>query len=399
MKILELTTSFLGTSIFIMNKANALKAKGVEISILGPVERDGPGWRQIHGIDTFQLRYFFENWERLTGGSGIPENVKRSFLARIQVPFLVANFYRFARQFGKDYDIIHANWSFAGIAGMLAAGALGKPFVLTMHGAEVFTLGYHPVIALLLKRTPTLVVNSSYTLNTIRSKYQLNDIETHIIPFGANYEFGNTYDYQREEFFREELGISSDSKVLFSLGRLVERKGHIYLLEAFHRLSERHPELHLVIGGKGPEQAKLDDYIRNHNVPRVHFIEFIPEEKLPYYYANAFVFVLPAIIDSDGDTEGLGVVNIEAMSYGTPVISTNAGGIVDVVKPDRTGILVEQKDPEALAGAVDRLLNDETLRRRLAEQGREYVRNHFSWDAIAEEYAELYSRIKQHNGN
>jgi glycosyltransferase involved in cell wall biosynthesis len=103
--------------------------------------------------------------------------------------------------------------------------------------------------------------------------------------------------------------------------------------------------------------------------------------------------MLPAIIDSKGDTEGLGVVLIEAMTFGLPVVATNVGGIPDVVIDEETGILVPEKDPQAIKDALIRVLRDENLQRRLTAEANKHVEEAFSWPAVTAKLDNLYKRL------
>ena len=107
-------------------------------------------------------------------------------------------------------------------------------------------------------------------------------------------------------------------------------------------------------------------------------------------YRQCQVFVLPAIVDSTGDTEMLGMVSLEAMRYGKPVVATAVGGISDIVVNDETGLLVGQRDPAALAAALDRLLEDPALGGRLGRSGYEFARQRFAWPAVLDQTLALY---------
>ena len=124
---------------------------------------------------------------------------------------------------------------------------------------------------------------------------------------------------------------------------------------------------------------------------RVEMPGRVPEPQLHRAFARAHVLVLPSIVDARGDTEGLGVVLLEAMSYRLPVIASNVGGITDIVADGKTGLLVPPADPAALAGALERLATDTALAEQLAEAGRQYVEEHFSWPAILEEWQSCYA--------
>jgi glycosyltransferase involved in cell wall biosynthesis len=121
----------------------------------------------------------------------------------------------------------------------------------------------------------------------------------------------------------------------------------------------------------------------------VEFLGRVTSAELVAAYRRAACFVLPATLDERADTEGLGVVLLEAMSYGVPVVATRRGGIVDVVDDGKTGILVED-DPGALADAIAPLLEDPDRGRTLGRAGRARVRERFGWDSIVDRLEAVY---------
>jgi glycosyltransferase involved in cell wall biosynthesis len=175
--------------------------------------------------------------------------------------------------------------------------------------------------------------------------------------------------------------------VLF-VGRLVERKGIANLLRAAagSRLPYR-----VALVGFGPEEARLRSLAAALGLAdRVEFAGRVSDAELSRRYAEADVFVLPATIDARGDTEGLGVVLLEALAHGLPVVATRRGGIPDIVIDGETGLLVEDGDAAALARAIERLLADPALARRLAERGADHVRSEFGVESVARRLAAIY---------
>jgi glycosyltransferase involved in cell wall biosynthesis len=120
---------------------------------------------------------------------------------------------------------------------------------------------------------------------------------------------------------------------------------------------------------------------------------FGPAAELRRRLEECDAFVLPAVVDAKGDTEGLGVVLLEAMAYARPVIASAAGGIVDIVRDGRNGYLVPPGDAEALAGAIARMMDDPAGARALGLQGRRDAEAGFSWSAIADRLADLYRAV------
>ncbi len=143
--------------------------------------------------------------------------------------------------------------------------------------------------------------------------------------------------------------------------------------------------------GDGPETNILMSQAKRLGVmDRTIFCGTVPEKELPYFYAIADVFILPAIIDSKGDTEGLGVVMLEAMASEVPVVASRVGGIPEALNYGKAGMLIEQKKPQQIAETVISILTDEKLRKSLSRKGREWVINNFSWDKLATQISEIF---------
>lgn len=141
-------------------------------------------------------------------------------------------------------------------------------------------------------------------------------------------------------------------------------------------------------------RAELEARARQAGVAdRVEFTGFVDAERLAREYRDCDVFVLPAAPDAKGDVEGLGVVLIEALAHGKAAVASAAGGIVDIVEHEETGLLVPPGDPGALAAALGRLLRDPELARRLGRQGQRRVAERFSWPAIIDGLASVYERV------
>ena len=131
------------------------------------------------------------------------------------------------------------------------------------------------------------------------------------------------------------------------------------------------------------------------NAAEIIFTGKLSPEALANEYKTANVFTLPAIVDSKGDTEGLGVVLIEAMELGLPVVASNVGGIPDVVVDGETGILVPEKDPKALAEAYKRLASDNELVKKLLAGAQKRIGECFNWDRIVERQIAVYEKVQK----
>jgi glycosyltransferase involved in cell wall biosynthesis len=186
-----------------------------------------------------------------------------------------------------------------------------------------------------------------------------------------------------------------DNEILF-VGRLVEKKGCTYLLEAMPEILGLHSDARLSIVGSGPMESMLKQQADRLGIAHaVTFYGAVSNAEIPKLHRRATVFVAPSIITSQGDQEGLGLVMVEALACECPVVASDLPAIRDVVAHGDTGLLVPQKNPEAIARAVVRLLEEPELRRQLAVNGRNHVLRNFDWAAIGRRYAALIDEVVQ----
>jgi glycosyltransferase involved in cell wall biosynthesis len=167
----------------------------------------------------------------------------------------------------------------------------------------------------------------------------------------------------------------------------------VHLVEALAQLP-RASGARLVVIGDGPEASRIRARALELGIgDRVQLRGRLPDEALRAAYASADVFVLPAIVDARGDTEGLGVVLLEAMNFGVPVVASAVGGIIDIVIDGETGLLVPSADSGQLAAALQRLWSDPEFASRLGAEGQRFVADKFSWPAIVAQWLTVYRRV------
>jgi len=365
-----------------------LKAAGHDVEVFTSAYKGG-GNTALDGIPIHRFRYFPAPFEDLTHDEAAPDRVRRSARYAIMPPFYVLGGLRAIRKLCRArtpaYDVVHVHWPVPhALFGWAARRACGARIVTTWYGAELRwvkgSLSWlRPFVRWALDTSDQVVAISSYTAREIA---ELSSVPTRVIPYAVG--FAPDANVQRS------VAPGGHFEILF-VGRLVERKGVRYLIDAARQLP-RERRARVVIIGDGPERQALEAQVRRDGLgDRVQFRGRVPDADLRRAYASASVFVLPSVLDSHGDTEGLGVVLLEAMSYGVPVIGSSLGGITDIVQHEKTGLLVPPGDASALAAAIERLARDPGLGARLGEAGRRDTGERFSWPAIVRQWEACYA--------
>jgi glycosyltransferase involved in cell wall biosynthesis len=367
-----------------------LRPLGVEVEVLAPAYR-GLRTHTVDGVRVHRFRYAPRPWETLTHDQTAPDRIRERPVFMGLVPGYVASGSLAAARLARTggFGAVHAFWPLPhGLIGLAAKRASGVPLVSTFFGVELTWMEKElpflsPILRRIVRGSDAVTAISTYTADRLRR--QVPGADPAIIPFGATVE-------PVAELPAPRTDPAAPFELLF-VGRLVERKGVHLLLEALSTLPrERRVVLHVV--GDGPDGPRLREQAARLGLgPRAVFHGFVSREQLEARMAGCDAFVLPAVVDAKGDTEGLGVVLLEAMGYGKPTIASAAGGIVDIVRDGRNGFLVPPGDAPALAGAIVRMMDDPAAARQLGMNGRDDVRADFSWDVIVGRLAEVYARV------
>lgn len=173
-------------------------------------------------------------------------------------------------------------------------------------------------------------------------------------------------------------GLYRDEDHVVGVGRLVEKKGFAYLVEAVDRLRPSRPRVRCTIVGEGPARAELEAQIAERDLgDHVTLLGALPQHEVAGLVERATVFALPCVVGADGDVDALPTVIIEAMALATPVVSTAISGIPEMVEHERSGLLVAARDAGELADALGRLLEDRDERERFGEAGLAIARERF----------------------
>lgn len=278
--------------------------------------------------------------------------------------------------------VINAHWLIPqGFVAVLLKPILGCKVVISVHGADVFTLNGAAMRKLkrfALKRADAVIVNSSATREACEELYQRN---YPLIPMGVDIT----------RFKASRRRAAGETFELLFVGRVVEEKGLGYLCEAMKVLRQRGVPVHLNIVGNGSAHDDIAGYVKQHELDDVITLAgWVQQDRLVEYYARANVFVGPSVETANGWREAFGVALAEASACGLPVIATRTGGIEDIVKDEVNGLIVPQRDAQAIVRAVVRLQEDPELRDKLGRRGAGYIGENFSWNVVASRYEQVF---------
>lgn len=388
-----------------------LRAAGVEVQVLAPTYK-GLKSHEIDGVKVNRFRYAPKNWEMLTHEEGAPSKMaSKPWLQLLAIPYIISGFFRCLSLCRKwKPDVIHAHWPFPHAFIALGAAKLFRiPLVLNFHGAELLLIRkkkwVKPFLKFAISQAQAVFANSSFTASKIKA---LRNVDVEWSPYGTT--LGSEAPGPRCEESADASGMNGAAhpvngkfKILF-VGRHIERKGICYLIEAAKYLPKDKFEIRIVGVGDLTEELKkqaqaiaTSDEAITGNVYDgpcdIIFTGKLSPAELENEYRTANVFTLPAIVDSKGDTEGLGVVLIEAMELNLPIVACNVGGIPDVVVDNVSGLLVPEKDPAALADAYKRLACDPALVANLLSGARKRINDCFTWEGIIDRQIAVYNKV------
>ena len=295
--------------------------------------------------------------------------------------------YRFAKQLARKnkYHLSHSFFTVpCGVVSWLLKRKYQIPYIVSLRGSDVpgyserFTAIYKiltPIIKMVWRNATAVIANSQ----------GLKDLALKSAPqqkIGIIYNGINV-----AEFNFIERSVSCEEFKVICVSRITPRKGIKYLIQAVAQLAEKYPFIKLQLIGEGDEKEELEHGTLNmKHGTQIEFLGRIEHEKLPQYYQNADVFVLPSL------NEGMSNTMLEALASGLPLISTNTGGAEELVADGENGFIVKMKDVDDIAAKLEMLIQNPELRLRMARKSREKAEG-MSWGRVAEQYYESYKSL------
>lgn len=350
-----------------------------QVTVLVPAAPGAKDREILEGVEVIRYHYFpVHRWETLCYPGAIVPRIKEKKIRILLVPFLFISLVYNIWKILPNFDIVHAHWL---IPQGIVQSIFKKPYIVTGHGGDVTSLNkgiFRKLKIRCLKKANRVTVVSAH----LKSKVQqlVPEINPDVISMGVDIsKFGKQY-YVPNYFGR------GDKKVVLFVGRLAEKKGVTYLIEAMKSIDAL-----LVIVGDGPLRGDLEKQalsIRN----KVIFLGAKTHEDLKAIYASADVFVIPSVTTKDGDQEGFGLVMLEAMASGLPVIASNSGGITQLIINEVNGLLCEEKCVKELVNGIKRILEDDELYCEIINNTGNMIEK-YDYRIIAQKYIEIMNAI------
>ncbi len=391
MKVLVISHMYPSTfsevsGIFVHEQVKALVEKGLEVWVISPVPWTpfpinyiSPKWKAYSRVPLYTIRegiqVFYPRYLAFPRALFFASSGNRMYRG---IRNLVTELYR-----SFPFDLIHAHEVLPdGYAGLLLSKQFNCPLVVTLHGspdiykAAQLSTGRRRKVLQTLKGAGIIIAVSS-RLKKVTEEWYSCGSKIRVVNNG----------FSPSKVGQRRPPLSSKTISLLTVSNLVERKGHRYVLLALSQLVKKYREIKLLIVGDGPERSKLTKLINRLDLQsQVDLLGFVTGEKLAELYALCDVFLLPSW------EEAFGIVYLEAMANGKPVIGCLGEGIEDFVEHKKTGWLVKPRDVDSLVEALDYLLSNPEEARAIGERARQ-VALQYTWERNAERTIEVYKEL------
>lgn len=409
MKICMLTSTYPrfpndGSGRFIRSIAEAIARQGHEVHVVTPYH---PSLKfEKDAVYIHHFRYIWPDKFAIMGyGQALynDQTLRKGAYALAPLFFMGALFTTIKLHLRYRFDIFHAHWVVPNApTGMVLSRITRIPLVISLHGSDVFLARKSRLLSALAKacfRHAAAITACSYQLCEGAIALGASKDQLRLVLWGADPDAFDPTRFPSQLALRKQLGWPDECYVILSLGRLVKKKGVDYLIRSIPILKKKIKNILVIIAGDGPERKSLEDLTESMGVrDLVRFVGAIPWTQVAHLLHASDVFVVPSIEDDTGNLDGLPTAILEAMAAGKPIVATSVGGIPLVVSDGRTGLLVPQKDPEALAQALVRILSDNALSKNLGIFARKMVIEYLNWDRVASDFIQIYMKLNQEQG-
>ena len=388
---------------FVLDLAADLVNCGWQVDVLAPHCDRAARREVIDGVNVTRFRYMWPaTLETLAyGDGGAIQSLRRKPWNIVKLPFFLAaqaiSLYRLVKR--GHIEIINSHWLLPqGLSCAVVSRLTGVPHVATVHGGDILGLKSTLFVAIkryVLRRAVACTTNSSITEAAVRAIGPA-DLRIVRIPPGAVATPPAVLEPRRHV---PESIAQHDEKLLIFVGRLIAQKGCSDLLAALKLVVRSQPGVRLVVAGDGPEMDALKKQAVSLGIDnKVEFPGWMNSDELQQLYRAADMFVAAPTRGPGGEVEAFGLVFVEASLAGLPVVATRSGGIVDIVLDKKTGLLVDEGNPEQLAAAVLDLLMDTDKAKRMGAAARSRAEKLFTRERATADFSALLSELMSSRG-
>jgi glycogen(starch) synthase len=294
-----------------------------------------------------------------------------------------------------DFDVMHVHDWLAAFSGISFKHYLKKPMILTVHSTEVGrSQGLHSPDSFSINgiewwamyEADRVIVCSQSMKNEICGHFNLPLDKVEVIPNAidaTNYQISVDRGAVRQRY-----GVGYGEKLILCVGRLVPQKGIEYFIRAIPSIAKRYPEAKFIIVGEGWSRDILESEARASGQGRkIQFTGFASDKEVIELMTSADVLVVPSVY------EPFGIVALEGMATGVPVVASQVDGLAEVIEHDRTGLFVYPRSPESIAWGIDQVLSDPDHAKWLTENAKDKLHKAYSWEAVAMKTVEVYRKV------
>jgi N-acetyl-alpha-D-glucosaminyl L-malate synthase BshA len=280
-------------------------------------------------------------------------------------------------------DIISAQSVPLGVPGLVSKILLNVPCVVWGQGSDIYLQSRRKnLISEIVLRNADAVI--ALTEDMKRRMMDIFERNVYVVPNGIDLDRFRELSSER---CRAALNIRANEKIIISVGRLHPIKGHKYLIESLKTICKQHKDVQLILVGDGEEKYSLELLVEKLDLgAKVKFVGAIKNEDIPKYMAASDIFVLPSL------SESFGIVNLEAMASGLPIVASKVGGVPEIVIDGENGFLVEPESPKEIAEKVTILLEDDELRKRISIHNKT-CSGEYEWDNVVKKLEEIYKIV------
>lgn len=379
---------------FILNEITELERRGYDVAVFAQYD---PGETILHEeLEELAVPVYYSNIsygdfpqllsrECLQMASASPGFLNPSILSPKQIGTTLLRgkeCSEFIENLSFEIDVIATHFVYpAGIGAIHAGRYHDLPCVVTAHATEIFRNPNVEQIRRICDENTHVIAPSKYNREYLHRKTNVsNDIT--VVPATTKVE----------KF--TPSGNPVENRLL-TVGRLVEKKGHKYAIDAVARLIERGYDIEYHIVGTGNREERLRHQVREHDVEdSVEFLGHVSDERLQREFNEAMIFVLPCVIATDGDRDAMPVALKEAMAAETVCVSTTVSAIPELITSGKDGELVPPRDPEQLTARLQELLDDPEQRETLAKNGRDTVTSQFDISNSVDTLVEVFDQCR-----